>query len=86
MLLHLDIKNGSILESPFHYVCLMGDTFDMLTLGKVEPPLVEVFKLDQMPDVCKRSIDHSRLKNGSRGRDCGSHIEKRVRAVNGSRG
>ncbi len=49
--LHLDIKHSPILECPFHHVCLMGDTFDMLTIGKVGPPLVKVLELDQMPDM-----------------------------------
>lgn len=54
MLFLLHLLDSTILKSPLNDVGLMRGTLDMMALFKLCPEVVEVLKLDQMPDLGER--------------------------------
>lgn len=51
MLLLLDLENSVVLERPLDNVGLLTRTLDKLGLGDGGVELVEVLKLDEVPDL-----------------------------------
>lgn len=73
MLLLLHIQHGPIFEGPFDHIGLVGSAFDMLAFVELTPELVEVLKLDQVPDIGERSGDDGGFSDGSGGGDTSGH-------------
>ena len=73
MLLLLNVLHSAVLESPFHDIRLMRSPFNMVTLVKLGPEMVEVLELDQMPDIGEGSVDDGGFSDGSGSRDTGRH-------------
>lgn len=64
VLLLLDFKNMTILESPLDNIDLLACTLDVFGALECGPELAEVLELDEVPDVGKRSVDEHRLLDG----------------------
>ena len=71
MLFLLHLLLSAIFKSPFDNVGLMRDTFDMMALVNLGPKVMEVLKLDQMPDLGEWGSNDRGLCNGGR---CGNRV------------
>ena len=75
MLFLLHLLLSAIFEDPFDNVGFGRGTLDMVALIELGPEVVKVLKLNQMPDLGKRGVNHRRLCNGRGSWDAACHVE-----------
>lgn len=74
MLLLLDLKHVSILESPLDDVGLGRRTLDVFGLVQCRPEFGKILELDVVPDVGQGCLDDGSLVDGGGGGDSARHF------------